>query len=180
MDYAGSPAGKKLVSNLLPATVRDDARTLENETIHASELMGAGIEPPVSNLQGIIEAVKSLGRGAIALEPSYLRSTGEALSDMRVFSQKVAESSDSVEGILDYSISSIPNLDALSRMLLRITTADGELASDASPELKRISRRIQSLRSSLAAKLAKISARLSGMGVLRDSPPSIRSIRRKA
>lgn len=175
MDYAGSPAGKKLVCSLLPATARDDARTLENETIHASELIGAGIEPPVSNLQGIIEAVESLGRGAIALEPSDLRSTGEALTDMRMFSQKVAGSSDSVEGILDSSISSIPDLDALSRMLLRITTADGELASDASPELKRISRRIQSLRSSLAAKLSKISARFAGLGVLRDSPPSIRS-----
>ena len=174
-NYAGSKAGKELVSNLLPATNRASARILEDETLHASQLISVGIEPPVSNLQGIIEAIEFLGRGAIALEPIYLRSAGEALCDMKVFSEKATNSSDSVAGILDLPISGIPLLDNLSRMLIRITTADGELASDASSELKRLSRRIQSLRSSLAARLSAISSRLAGIGVLRDSPPSIRS-----
>lgn len=174
-DNAGSQAGKELVSSLLPATDRDSARIFKEETLHAFELIGAGIEPPVSNLQGIIGAVESLGRGAIALEPFHLRSAGEALSDMKAFSKRVTNSPDSAAGILDTPISEIPLLDTLSRMLLRITTADGELASDASPELKRISRRIQSLRSSLTSRLSAISSRLAGIGVLRDSPPSIRS-----
>lgn len=173
-DNAGSQSGKELISRLLPATSRDDARTFENETLHASQFISIGIEPPVSNLQGIIGAVESLGRGAIALEPFHLRSAGEALSDMKSFSQRVTNSSDSAAGILDTPISEIPVLGNLSRMLLRITTSDGELASDASPELKRISGRIQSLRSSLAARLSAISSRLAGTGVLRDSPPSIR------
>ncbi len=174
-DYAGSQAGKKLVSGLLPATDRDGARILENETLHASQLVSVGIEPPVSNLQGIIGAVEAIGRGAIALEPFHLRSAGEALSDMKAFSERVTNSPDSAAGILDTPISEIPLLDDLSRMLLRITTADGELTPDASPELKRISRRIKSLRSSLSARLSAISSRLVGIGVLRDSPPSIRA-----
>jgi len=178
-NHARSHAGKELVLKLLPATNRDGARLLKEETIHASWLISAGIEPSVSNLQGIIGAVESLARGAIALEPFHLRSTGEALQDMKAFSENVEKSSENVSGILDVLIHQIPVLESLFRMLLRITTADGELASDASPELKRISRGIQSLRSSLAARLSAISSRLAGIGVLRDSPPSIRSGRDK-
>ncbi len=175
MGFAGSQAGKELVSSLLPATDRSRARILEDETLHAARLISAEIEPPVSNLQGIIAAVRSLDSGAISLDPLHLRSAGEALSDMKDFSARVGSSTDTVSGILDTSIASIPRLDPLFRMLLRITTPDGELASDASPELKRISRKIQSLRSSLAAKLSAISSRLAGTGVLRDSPSSIRA-----
>ena len=174
-NYAGSNVGRKLVSELLPATDRATSLIFQDETSHASRLISIGIEPPVSNLQGIIDAVESIGFGAIALEPFHLRSAGEALSDMKMFSERVSTSVESVTGILDDPISQIPHLDALFRMLLRITTADGELAPDASPELKRISRKIQSLRSSLAARLSAISSRLAGIGVLRDSPPSIRS-----
>lgn len=174
-DLAGSQAGKKLVNSLMPATDRHRAGILEDETLHASRLISAGIEPPVSNLQGIITAVALLDKGAISIDPVHLRSAGEALSDMKEFSAGVNSSSEPVAGILDNSIAGIPRLEPLFRMLLRITTPDGELASDASPELKKISRRIQSLRSSLAARLSAISSRLAGTGVLRDSPPSIRS-----
>ncbi|MCK5785639.1 MAG: Smr/MutS family protein [Candidatus Sabulitectum sp.] len=174
-EYAGSRRGKELVSELLPADSRASAGILQEETLHGSELIGQGVEPPVSNLQGIIEAVEALVKGAIALEPHHLRSTGEALRDMKTFSDKVADSADIAADALDRQISEIPILDTLSRKLMRITTADGELTSDASPELKRISRRIQSLRSSLTARLSAISSKLAGIGVLRDSPPSIRS-----
>ncbi len=173
--HAGSQAGKDLVSRLLPATDRKTSKLLQDETIHAAGLISISIEPPVSNLQGVIAAVDSLERGAIALEPFHLRSTGEALADFKRFTDRVNESSDAITGILDTAISEIPVLDSLSRMLLRITTADGELSKDASPELKKISRRIESLRSSLTARLSAISSRLAGIGVLRDSPPSIRS-----
>lgn len=174
-DHAGSQAGKKLVSSLMPATDRRRARILEDETLHAARLISAGIEPPVSNLQGIITSVAFLDKGAISLDPVHLRGAGEALSDMKEFAVGVNSSPEAVAGILDTSIAGIPELDPLFRMLLRITTPDGELASDASPELKKISRRIQSLRSSLAARLSAISSKLAGTGVLRDSPPSIRS-----
>ncbi len=174
-SYAGSQPGRKLISRLLPADCREEAQLLRDETLHASKLISLEIEPPVSNLEGIIQAVAALRQGAIALDPFHLRSAGEALVDMAIFSKKFQNSADSEQGFLNPRIAKIPVLDSLSRMLLRITTADGELASDASPELKRLSKRIQSLRSSLAAKLSAVSSRLAGIGVLRDAPPSIRS-----
>jgi len=172
---AGSEAGKELVSRLRPATDRESARVLQEETLHAAQLLSIGVEPPVSNLQGIIEAAESIKNGAIALEPLSIRLTGEALADMKTFLERIRESSEAVSGILDELVYGLPRLETLSARLLRITTPDGELASDASPELKRITARIQSLRSSLSSKISAISARLAGSGILRDSPASIRS-----
>ncbi len=174
-NYAGSRSGRILVSQLLPSQNRSDAGVLMNETLHAAELLSAGVEPPVSNLQGIIDAVSELDTGVVAIEPVHLRSTGGMLCDMKVFSDRVNSVSSTVSGILDSVISGIPILDGLSRQLLRITTSEGELAADASPQLKKLSRKIQSLRASLASKLSKISGRLAGKGILRDSPPTMRS-----
>jgi DNA mismatch repair protein MutS2 len=174
-NLAGSEAGRDLVLRLRPAPDREGARILREETLHAAELISIGIEPPVSYLQGIIEAVDLINRGTIALEPVHLRCTGEALADMKAFLEKTGKSSDGVSGILDDVIGGLPMLESLSTRLIRITTPDGELASDASPELKRITGRIQSLRSSLSAKISAISARLAGSGILRDFPASIRT-----
>jgi len=174
-SYAGSQAGKTLVSQLLPSENRFGAGVLMQKTLHAAELLSAGVEPPVSNLQGIIDAVSELDRGVVSIEPFHLRATGGMLCDMIVFSDRVNSVSSSVSGILDSVTDSIPIMDGLSKKLLRITTPEGELAADASPQLKKLSGRIQGLRSSLASRLSRISGRLSGKGILRDSPPTVRS-----
>ncbi|RKZ03581.1 hypothetical protein DRQ21_05425 [Candidatus Fermentibacteria bacterium] len=174
-SYAGSQAGKALVARLLPSKSRSGAALLMNETLHASELLSAGVEPPVSNLQGIIDAVSNIDSGVVSIEPFHLRATGGMLHDMIVFSDRVKSVSESVSGVLDSAVSRIPVLKDLSGQLLRITTPEGELAADASPQLKKLSGRIQSLRSSLTSRLSRISSQLAGKGILRDSPPTVRS-----
>ncbi len=174
-NLAGSKAGKILINKQLPATDRKTAFELSEETFHAAKLIHLSIEPRLSRLQDLINAVTLLRDGAIALEPVDLRMVGFALLDMSDFKNQLSTSEEDTSGILDSLFQEILNLDTSAKYFIKITTSDGELSPNASPELKRITGRINSLRTSLAAKLSKISSRLKANGVLRDSPVSIRA-----
>ncbi len=119
--------------------------------------------------------VTELDKGALALEPSLLRGTGEALLSMGRFASATAAVREDIPGILHEYSATLPDLGSLAGRLLRITTPDGDLSPSASPELKRLSRRIDSLRSSLSSRLSSICAKYAGTGILRDAPPTVRS-----
>lgn len=167
--------GKQLALDLAPSPDREGAEVLRMETLHASELIEEDIEPTLSSLEPLMEAAENLKAGAVALDPVLIRGTGQALSDMGVFFRATAAVPDRLQGVLHGYFSDLPDLHELAGKLIRITTPDGNLSPSASPELKRISRRIESLRSSLGSKLSSIISRYAGTGILRDSPPTMRS-----
>ena len=173
--FAVSEQGKVLAAALVPASTREDARLLIRETLHAGELIRCSVEPALSGIDGAESTSESLGKGAIALEPVLLRATGQFLCDMAGYSGKLHAVSVKNRGVIHEIVLDAPMLETLGRKLIRITTADGELSPSASPELKRLSSRIESLRSSLASKLSAIAARYAGTGILRDSPPTVRA-----
>lgn len=174
-SLAGSLPGKRLVMSIQPASNREDADILTRETVHGAQLLEFSIEPVVSGLEPLMTTVTDLEKGALALEPSLLRGTGEALLSMGRFASATAAVREDIPGILHEYSDSLPDLGTLAGRLLRITTPDGELSPSASPELKRLSRRIDSLRSSLSSRLSSICAKYAGTGILRDSPPTVRS-----
>ncbi len=174
-SLAGSQPGKSLVMALQPASSREGSEVLRLETLHGARLLELSIEPGVSGLEPIITSVTDLENGALALEPFLLRGTGEALLSMERFASATAAVRDDLPGILHEYTEALPDLGDLAERLLRITTPDGELSPSASPELKRLSRRIDSLRSSLASRLSSICAKYAGTGILRDAPPTVRS-----
>lgn len=176
---AGSPPGKKLVMSLQPAFDREAADTLRRETEHGARLLEFSIEPAVSGLEPLMATVTELDKGALALEPSLLRGTGEALLSMGRFASATAAVREDIPGILHEYSATLPDLGSLAGRLLRITTPDGDLSPSASPELKRLSRRIDSLRSSLSSRLSSICAKYAGTGILRDAPPhsALRQVR---
>lgn len=173
--FAASQQGKTLAAELVPARSRDDAGLLQKETLHAGELIRASVEPVLSGIDGAVSASVNLGNGAIALEPVLLRATGQFLCDVITYSSKMDSVSASIPGIIHDIRQDVPLLEPLGRKLIRITTADGELSPNASPALRKLSSRIDSLRSSLASKLSAIAARYAGTGILRDSPPTVRA-----
>lgn len=172
---AFTPSGRKLVLGLVPAVSRDDAGRMRLETVHGAALLRKSTEPVLSSVEAASEAAKELEAGAIALEPVLLRGTGSFLGDMDRFVTRVAGVKEEVPGILHEYVDGLPRLPGLSTKLLGITTPDGELSPSASPELRKISRRLERLRSSLASRLSSICAGFAGTGIVRDAPPTMRA-----
>ena len=172
---ARTPSGKKLVLELTPAGCRGDAEILRLETLHGAALLQASIEPVLSGVEAASEAIHELNAGAIALEPSLLRGTGVFLGDIADFSFKVLKVKQDLPGILHGPVSTLPDLSHISVKLIGITTPDGELSPSASPALRKITRRIETLRSSLSSRLSSICAGFAGTGIIRDAPPTMRA-----
>ncbi|PIE53090.1 hypothetical protein CSA37_03045 [Candidatus Fermentibacteria bacterium] len=174
-EYTSTQQGKDKVLSILPAENRNDASLLQSETIHAALLSGSSVKPSLGGVDIANTAMNQLAKGAIALEPIHLRGAGILLRDVREFSQKLEEVKDDAPGVLHRRLPDVSALVTFSEKLLRITTPDGELSSCASPELKKLSSRLESLRSGISSRLNAIAARYAGSGTLRDSPPTIRS-----
>lgn len=167
--------GRELAESIVPAADRQTAGILRDETLHASLLIESGLEPSFTSMGSADYALQRLNDGAIALEPEELRGTGMFAREISSFRERSASLAEDVPGVLHDKASSLPDLRELSSFLLGITTADGDLSPSASPELKKHSRRIERLRSSISAKLSSICSSHAGTGVLRDSPPTLRS-----
>jgi len=174
-DGAHTTAGKELVLDLVPAGTRAEAEGLRQETLHGAALLQASIEPVLSSVETASEAADELNAGAIALEPSLLRGAGSFLGDTAEFAGRVLKVREDLPGVLHDTISTLPDLTHLSLKLLGITTPDGELSPSASPALRKLTKRIESLRSSLSSRLSSICAGFAGTGVVRDAPPTVRA-----
>jgi DNA mismatch repair protein MutS2 len=173
---ASSVAGKRLVASLLPEEDTCRAALLASQTREAADLLKAGFSFPARAVDVLEDILAALGTGAICLEPAMLRSAGEALSDLsrsRSESRKLL-----AEGrcrVLAPLLESIPDLSAVASELLRITTPDGAIAPDASSHLMKLTRTSDRLRESLSKEIGRLADSLSGDGVLRDIPPTVRN-----
>ncbi len=173
--FAGSQMGIRKIMSLQPAWSGEEAARLMRETLCAAGLLGLGAKPPVNGLDAAGDVISSIADGAIILEPGELRTVGLVLSDM----SECTGSTFSVEDAPDLSpllpfLDCLPDLPDLSAHLLRITTPDGEISPNASPELARLSRTSEKLRRRLSARIEKIAGQLGGRSILRDAPPSLR------
>ncbi len=175
---ARSAAGAEMVLEAGPAGSRDDAEALAAATTQAAGLRELGVLPPVGSLDGMMDVIRQLGSGAAALEPSNLRAAGLFLSGCGDFLTSLRSVSDAGRSAPAEALSAwsdaLPELDGLADHLLDITTAEGELSPDASPELRRLARSAERLRRRISSRVESLSSSLAGSGVLRDSPPTIR------
>jgi DNA mismatch repair protein MutS2 len=174
---ASSSEGGRAVRSLLPAWEPEHSRELREETVCASSLLSAGLRPPCSGLDALSSVLGFLSSGATVLESSGLRVVGEVLAAFNRFSASLESAA--IErfdtGPLEGTLGSLPgSLNGLAGRLLSITTPDGGLSPNASPELARLSRKVDGLQRKLGARIEKIAVALASRGLLRDSPPTLR------
>lgn len=170
---ARSEPGASRVRLLEPGADPPTSLRLQNQTLCAEALIGAGLTPPVEHIRELGKCLSLLETGALTLEPGLLRAAGLAAEEFARF-RRAAVDAGVENDSLDPCLLMLPELDQLCRHLLGITTPDGELSPGASPELRRLLSREAGLRSALSRRVEAIAGRLSAAGVLRDSPPSIR------
>lgn len=174
-EGASTEAGRGRVMSLEPAEDRESSRILMLETLHASEFVDASLEPSFSSLETAIETAANLEDGSIALDPRLLRGAGSFMADILEFTGQASASRQDIPGVLHDLLGGISLSSELSRHLLAITTPDGELSQSASPLLRKLARRMDSLRSSLSSRISSICSEYASRGILRDAPPTMRS-----
>jgi DNA mismatch repair protein MutS2 len=171
-----SGSGRVAVNSLKPGWDADVSNELMRETLSASSLLELGIGCPSGMTDDLMEVCSILEGGALVLDPSQLRNTGEVLEGRRMFLDRVASAE---EGIKEFSalekyIVLMERAPDCGGHLLSITTPDGDLSQSASKEFARLLKQVESLRKKLSRRIESIHSSLSGGSVLRDMPPTLR------
>lgn len=171
-----SRMGQKKAEALQPGWDSETSFRLKAETESAAFILELGIHPPSGSLDEFKEITDSIDSGIIIFSPRKLRNTGNVLREMDQFVHSLKK--DSVEDSRLLALQSycdrIPRLSKLSEKLLGVTTPEGDLSPDASPELIRLTKKADRLERNLSKRINKISASLSQANVIRDFPPTLR------
>ena len=170
--FTESLVARSIIASHLPAQTREESDRFRNETLESASLIETGVSGPGKYLDALGNVVELISEGTILLSGVELRSAGSALLELSRFSSTIL--AQNPEYLLNL-IKRIPVFDKLGKDLLRATTPDGKIASDATPELAGYTRKVEKLRKSLLRNLEKISRELGRDGVLRDSPVTIRN-----
>lgn len=175
-NRAISSMGKEKAEALQPGWNSETSSRLQAETESASFILEQGIHPPSGSLDDLKEITDSIDSGIIIFSPRKLRNTGNALRDMDQFVRSLEEISIESKRILHLQCycDRIPRLSKLSGRLLRMTTPEGDLSPDASPELTRLNKKADRLERNLSKRINKISVSLSRDNIIRDFPPTLR------
>ena len=171
-----SSLGQEKAEALQPGWNSEISLRLKAETESAAFILEQGIHPPSGNLDELKDITDSIDSGIIIFNPLQLRNTGNVLREMDQFIQsleKAAAEGSSLLALRSYC-DRIPRLSKLSGRLLGMTTPEGDLSPDASPELTRLTKKADRLERNLSKRISRISASLSQQNVIRDFPPTLR------
>lgn len=171
-----SVAGRSRVAALEPGWTRERSSELARETLDAVSLISMGIGVPASGLDELIEICDQMEDGTLVLEPRQLREAGEALTRQRSFADELEARTEETGGLpgLRRYIEPLSGVPFIGPNLVSLTTPDGELSPGASKEYQRLNRRVEELKRKLSGRIGRLSSSLSGGGVLRDMPPTLR------
>jgi DNA mismatch repair protein MutS2 len=175
-NRAISSMGQEKAEALQPGWDSDTSIRLQAETESAAFILEQGIHSPSGNLDELKEITDSIDSGIIIFSPLQLRNTGNVLREMDQFVrsfEKIAVEGSRLLALQSYC-DRIPRLLKLSGRLLGMTTPEGDISPDASPELTRLTKKADRLERNLSKRINKISASLSQENVIRDFPPTLR------
>lgn len=175
-NRAISSMGQEKAEALQPGWNSETSSRLQAETESAVDLLEQSIHPPSGSIDDLKEMTDSIDSGIIIFSPLQLRNTGNVLREMDQFVQSLEKAA--VEGERLLALQSycdrIPRLSKLSGRLLKMTTPEGDLSPDASPELTRLTKKADRLERNLSKRINKISVSLTRENVIRDFPPTLR------
>ena len=140
---AATPRGAEACRGDLFALTPEAARERLAETSEMRGLLDAGEELPLSGVHDLRETQAALRRGSLlaASDLAQVYTTVQAGMRVRAFLRTRVEHAPRMSALAQTGL----ELKALERKLERVLTPEGELRDDASPELKRVTRRVRDL-----------------------------------
>ena len=140
---AATVRGAEACRGDLFAPTHEAARERLAETSEVRGLLDAGEDLPLGGVHDLREMQAALRRGALltASDLAQVYTTVQAGTRVRAF----LRTRDKQAPRLSALAQTLPELGALERELARVLTPEGELRDDASPELKRVRRRVLDL-----------------------------------
>jgi len=123
------------------------------ETSEARELIDRGREPGFGGVADLRAEVTEIARGR-TLAAGELAKLLATLEASRRVGESLAQSSQIAPGLAGLA-QTLPDLRALEQALARVVTPAGEIREDASPELRRLRRRVRDLEGEVERQMAR-------------------------
>ena len=177
-DKAASTLGKAECTALKPSSDFDEVITWQKETAEATNLMLQIGTPPIGPIYDLSDALKLATIGG-CLSPKQLLEVGDSLRTSRILKKFIASNSDNA---LKYPVlfalaQMINNYIDLEKHIELCILTENQISDNASPELKRIRKSIESKNASIRNKLESMITSPIYQKYLQDSLITIRQDR---
>lgn len=164
---APSSLGRRALKLLVPSPRRDTVLARQRETTEMRSLRAEGSEPSWGGSQDVSRELEELRAEESWIEPSALNRVAEFAEASERVKKTIRASAAEVPALAEIA-ASIPALERVAASIRRAVTDKGEVADDASPELKRVRRKLEQTRRDLIASLERFFSRPESAGAVQE------------
>lgn len=164
---APSSLGRHALKRLAPSPNRDIVLARQRETTQMRALRAEGKEPSWGGSQDVSRELEALRAEESWIEPFALNRVAVfAEASARV--KKTIRASAAESPALAEIAASIPSLEKIAASIRQAVTEKGEVADDASPELRRLRRKLEQTRRDLIAALERFFSRAESAAAVQE------------
>lgn len=177
-EKAASSLGKSVCVSLKPSSDFNEVIAWQKETAEATNLMLQIGTPPIGPIYDLSDALKLSTIGG-CLSPKQLLEVGDSLRTARILKKFIASNSEHAERypVLFTLANQIANFIELEKHIEQCIISETLIADDASSELRRIRKSIESKNASIRGKLESMITSPAYQKYLQDSLITIRQDR---
>jgi DNA mismatch repair protein MutS2 len=174
IENARSQIGREQLSSMTPFSDPQLIQRLLKQTKEMMDLLQNDSAFPLNNLHDIREQLKkSRAENSVLPLPVFMEILEVSITARRIKSY-LSDREDYYPELKEISVGLIP-LKELENALQNVLNENGELRSDASPELQSIRKRLNNKRNDLRNTINRVMSRVSKQGRASDEGPTIRS-----
>jgi len=164
---APSSLGRDALKRLVPSPHRDTVLARQRETTEMRSLRAEGNEPSWGGSQDVSRELEELRAEESWIEPSALNRVA-AFAEASARVKKAIRAFAAEFPALAEIAATIPPLEKIAASIRQAVTEKGEVADDASPELKRVRRRLEQTRRDLISALERFFSRAESAGAVQE------------
>jgi DNA mismatch repair protein MutS2 len=165
---APSSLGRDALERLAPSPRRDIVLVRQQETTEMRSLRAEGKEPSWGGSQDVSRELEELRAEESWIEPSALNRVAEFAEASAGVKKTVRASAAEAPSLAEIA-GTIPPLDRIAVAIRQAVTEKGEVADDASPELRRIRRKLEQTRRELIAALERFFSRAGSADAVQEN-----------
>jgi DNA mismatch repair protein MutS2 len=174
LEHSRSEMAREQLSSMMPHSNRTVIKRRLGQTREMMDLLQNDAAFPLNNLHDVRDQLKKArAENRILPLPVFLEVLELCITARRIKSYLDAREADYPE-LKEISIGLIP-LKGLEETLQNVLTDNGELRSDASPQLQSIRKRLNNKRNDLRTTINRVMSRVSKQGRASDEGPTIRN-----
>lgn len=174
-NYAGSALGRKKCEELLPMTELEDIRKAQSETRDALQRIYKKGGLSFNGVPDIRGDIKLLEVGSSLLAGELLKISSVLTATLRVRSFGYSGAENEEKDSLSERFEMLEPVSVLNNEIQRIIISEEEIADDASPELRRIRRKMEITNEKIREQLNKIVNSKDTQGQLQDNLITMRN-----